>query len=107
MVSCSVNVRKLPSMYLITFLFGDEFGCRCERLVLLTRMKSFRSTAWLALFLGFCKFWMLVSCDDALPLVINTWPFVDANEGGGCQNPGCRWVGTVVVSASGRRPVAY
>ena len=26
--------------------------------------------------------WCQARCNDKLPLVINTWPFVDANKGG-------------------------
>ena len=26
--------------------------------------------------------WLQICCDDRLPVVVNTWPFVDANEKG-------------------------
>ena len=36
----------------------------------------------LAVLLLFAGLWSPVLCNDKLPLVINTWPFVDANKGG-------------------------
>lgn len=36
------------------------------------------------------------SCNDSLPIVINTWPFVDANIGGWLKGGGGAWRGCVV-----------
>ena len=50
------------------------------RLRISERIDMTHATAGLVvLFLVFVTW---VSCDDRLPVVINTWPFLDANKGG-------------------------